>query len=197
VATVQWPTSSVTAGDDVLAPLRTLLLGLNVLEGTDKAGEPLAPSLWSTPFSLQVITAGSTTISKWVGTAIAGLGGLSTLAAGLKAFLMGSHGSVTVGYAASAAACLVATIFGLAIVIRADVAGRAKAAAAEYEARKAVAVQFLALARPSGQYLVKKPGYGEAFAPVQAFVLRDGKIAVQVDDKTFLTGDDVEGLVPV
>lgn len=196
--TVQWPTSPVAENSsDLLNPLTALLLNLNVLEGTDSSGKPLKPGLFSTPFSLQAITSGSTAISKWVGTAIAGLGGSATLLAGLRAFVGGLDDTVKVGWAATAAACLIATILGLAIILRADVTGRAKAAAAEYAARGAIAAQFLALARPNGQYYVKRPGYSEAFMPVQSFVLQKGQIAVKVDDKTILSGNDVEGLISI
>jgi len=197
-STVQWPTSPVAEkGSDVLDPLTKLLFNLNVLEGTDSSGAPLQPTLWSTPYSLQVITAGSTAASKWVGTVIASLGGLSTLLAGLRAFVGTLDDTVKVGWAAAAAACLIATIIGLAIIVRADIAGRAQATAAEYAARRVIAAQFLALARPQSQYFVKKPGYNEAFTPVQSFILQGGQIAAKVDESTVLSGSDVEGLVPL
>jgi hypothetical protein len=196
--TVQWPTSAVSEnGADLLEPLSDLLLNLNVLEGTDANGAPLQPGLLSTPFSLQVITAGSTSISKWIGTTIAGLGGVSTVLAGLRAFAGGLDDTVKVGWAAAAAACLIATIIGLAVILRADVSGRATATAAEYAARSLIAAQFLALARPQGQYFAKQPGYDEPFVPVQAFVLDKGQIKVQVDGQPLLDGASVEGLVPV
>ena len=197
--TVQWPTSAVGENsNDLLTPLNDLLLNLNVLEPTDSDGEPLKKTTpLRTPFSLQLITAGSTTMSKWIGTTIAGLGGASTVLAGIRAFVGGLPDTVKVGWAAAAAGCLIATIIGLAIILRADVSGRAKAAAAEYAARADIAAQFLALARPQSQYFVKQPGYNQPFMPVQAFVLKDGQIAVKVDGNTILDGSKVEGLVPL
>lgn len=196
---VQWPTSAVaTDSNDLLSPLETLLVNMNVLEPTDIAGNPQSPTLWSTPFGLQAITSGSTSISKWVGTIITGLGGTSTVLTAISSFVAAPDNTAkVVGLAAAASACLIATIIGLAVILRADLAGRAEASAAEYAARAAIATQFLALGRPNGQYFVKEPGYEKPFRPVQSFVLEDGQIAVKVDDTKPLKGDQIEGLVPL
>jgi hypothetical protein len=170
------------------------LVGLNVLE---KKSEMENPTFWSTPPSLQLITAGSTTASKWIGAAITSLGGASALLAGLRAFVGGSGNVTKVGWAASAAACLVATIIGLAIIIKADVSGRAEAASAEYSARALIAAQFLELARPKGQYAVKGTGQNAKFMPVESFTLQGAEIVATLDGGMTLKGSDIAGLMPI
>lgn len=99
-----------------------------------------------TPHSLQVMTAGATSISKWIAAHVAGGGGLAAIATGLNGFF-GSVGPANLDTPLIRAAFILggsligsAVVIALAMVVRADVSGRASSSAAQFEARDATSV---------------------------------------------------------
>src|SRR5881227_3833434 len=77
-ADVRWPGSAVnTEGRDLAEPTRKLLTQLNVLEDPDEVSDQSLK--WKTPPSVQVITAGASSLTKWITAGIAALGGSSAV----------------------------------------------------------------------------------------------------------------------
>jgi hypothetical protein len=143
---VKWP----AADGNLLGPTRDLLQGLSVLEGQQsgtKANEqensfnPFSPT--TTPYSLQVITAGSLAFSQQGARLVTGLGGVAVILAAIKGIWFSSGNAEKVGFIASAAVVLAALFVSLAIIIRSDVQARSTAQAAEYAAREHIAAAFL------------------------------------------------------
>jgi hypothetical protein len=124
-----WPPST--------SPARTLLEDLNLLETKDD--QLRGNSLWSTPWSLQVITAGATSVTKWVAS-IGGVAGLmasiGTVVTALNAVDNVPLQLVSVG---ALAVVLSVTVLSVALMVRADVGARASVTAAEYQARALLA----------------------------------------------------------
>jgi hypothetical protein len=162
---VRWPGSAYDgAGDDLSAPVRQLLHDLRLLE---KPGDEGRTNLLKTPQSLQVMTAGTTALSKaWAGLLgfFGGGGALLTALDGL-----GASGKDTplqrAVFVASAAVMLAAVAVSIALIVRGDVAARAAASAAEYRARAEVATALLGSfrhgrpRRPSPPPPERKPEY--------------------------------------
>ena len=148
---VQWP----AGGDDLLPPTRSLLEDLNVLEKKDEKVNPVR-----TPESLQVITAGSTALSKTIATLVAALGGGTVIWAAVKGFWIAQGENQRIAYIGATALIVSAVVIALAIIVRSDVQGRAIASAAEYEARAKIANAFLQTSQQiaEARYLLKKKG---------------------------------------
>ncbi len=128
---------------------------------------------------MQVITAGSTALSKITTAVVAAFGGAAALGAAVLAFLQDDRNSaplmlVLVG---SVAAVLSATVLSIALIVRADLSARSAATSAEYRARAETAAALLqgfGRSRPSPapepRYWTKTR-HGEVY-PVQGLVLR-------------------------
>lgn len=147
---VKWP----AANADLLGPTKELLEGVAVLENITDIGtasgqnapkdQPFNPfSRSTTPYSLQVITAGSLSFSQQAVKIVTALGGSAAILAAIKAIWFTSGSAERASIVAGAAVVLAALIISLAIIVRSDVQARATAQAAEYEARARIASVFL------------------------------------------------------
>lgn len=169
---VQWPAAAVdSGGDDLLPPTRSFLEKLNVLE---KEGERVTPI--QTPQSLQVVTAGSTALSKTISTLVAALGGGTVVWAAVKGFWIAQPENQRIAYIWATALIVSAVAIALAIIVHADVRGRSVASAAEYEARANIAKAFLQTSAQiaEARYLLKKKGQ-DGWFDVKSFGKDDSK----------------------
>jgi len=150
VTEVIWP----AANADLLKPTKDLLEGVAVLESEDDIStasgsappkdQPFNPfSTTTTPYSLQVITAGTLAFSRQAGKIVTALGGSAAILAGIKAIWFTSSGTEMATIIAGAAVVLAAVFIALAVIVRSDVQARATAQAAEYDARARIASAFL------------------------------------------------------
>jgi hypothetical protein len=135
---IKWPSKAVGDGDDLGPPTADLLNRLRLLpdEGvkTEKDSD--------TPESLQVIQAGSLATSRlW--TKLVGAGTVGTAAAGVAAFWNDQTDSVRIAVVLGAAIVLAAGAVGIAVILNADVRGRAAATVAQYQARSQVSTNFI------------------------------------------------------
>jgi hypothetical protein len=143
---VKWP----AADGNLLGPTRDLLRGLAVLED-DQAGAKANEqensfnpfSAATTPYSLQVITAGSLAFSQQAAKLVTGLGGVAAILAVIKGIWFSSGAAEKVALIGGAAVVLAALFVSIAIIVRSDVLARSRAQAAEYAAREHIAAAFL------------------------------------------------------
>jgi fructose-1-phosphate kinase PfkB-like protein len=153
---IQLPAAAVnSAGPDLGQPTTAFLMKLNLLENpADKV------TLFKTPLSLQVITAGSTTMSKTIATIIASLGGSAAIWAAIKGFWIAQPENQRLAYIGAATIIVSAVIIGLAVLVRADLQARATTMSAEYMARAQTATAFVRAAQQTSgaHYLVKRKG---------------------------------------
>lgn len=128
-------------GSDLVAPLQTVLRQISVLP---KKGEIAHVGLFGgTPDSVAVIEAGATTFSKAGATAIGALGGGGVILAAVQGFWNGQQGAMRIVLVSCFTGFLIGLLAALAVIISADVRGRASASVAQYNARSAVTVEFL------------------------------------------------------
>ena len=194
--TVQWPGIAVSSnGSDLLAPTRTILEGLKLLqtEEDSKAGT----SLRRTPQSLQVITAGATAATKVASSIAATLGGGAGIWAALKAFWLTTDETQRIAYTIAAALIISATVASVAVIVRGDVQARSVAHAAQYDARARVASTFISSTQPAApaRYFAKRrtqPGWIE----VKEFLWDETRsaVVVQVENDRVMCSD-LEGMV--
>jgi hypothetical protein len=199
VPNVQWPGQPTSLDSDLLQPTGDLLRGLALLEnnpdpGTQEAQTAASTSAFgATPYSMQVITAGSLALSKTAMRIITGLGGFAAVGATVSSFFQNLDPAPQVALLGGAAIVLAASAISIAIVVRADVSARGSAQAAEYQARGLVASNFLqttakptAFAAPDTTALWVQPRGQTEYFQVSHFtpdktgnqleaVLRDGK----------------------
>lgn len=116
-----------------------LLVSLELLPAKTKD----AVTAFSTPHSLQVITAGALALSKWAVGLIAALGGSGVILAWLNDFWAGEAIPVRVAITLGLSLLLAALAIAVAAIVRADVHARATATAAQYHARARVAAAFI------------------------------------------------------
>jgi hypothetical protein len=143
---VKWPATD----GNLLGPTRDLLRGLAVLED-DQTGAKANQqensfnpfSAAATPYSLQVITAGSLAFSQQAAKLVTGLGGVAVILAVIRGIWFTSGATEKVGFIGGAAVVLAAVFVSLAIIVRSDVQARSTAQAAEYAAREHIAAAFL------------------------------------------------------
>jgi hypothetical protein len=184
---VQWPGNALDAtGGDLAAPLKALLMGLNLLEKPDELEKKQQGLSWETPASVQVITAGATSFSKWATAMIGSAGGVSVIAAYVGGFWKGSEPSLRIVSLSIVGGLTAVVAIAIAMIVRADVAARATASAAEYRARAAVAETFLRTCPrtpETARYTLKKRGDDQP-VPVESFEVIDGAlIAVTLHDR--------------
>ena len=137
MTSVTWPGDVFTDEGGFRKPLTSLLQDMRLLEH-DEQTRPvgLTTALRSvTPESVQVVTAGATTLSKVTATAtglggVLGAGGLGALGAAAT-----EEPAVLAVLIASSGLVLAASLLAVAAIVRADLAARATATAARYEAR--------------------------------------------------------------
>lgn len=138
--------SAATGGDDLLPPIQEILRGLSILPTADDLKENSAKAaLRGTPDSVSIIEAGGTALSKGYAVVIAALGGSAAVASGITGFWSGEGTGVRIALTAGTAALLAAAVLAIAIIVAADVGGRAAGAVAQYDARRQVAVSLLEL----------------------------------------------------
>jgi hypothetical protein len=141
------PSRAVSDGDELVAPTKDLLIGLNLL-GTDKDNEGadgVTSVISGPPQSVALIEAGATAAAKWWA------GGLGTAALGAwtAVGIWWPEQRIEIQVATIAAAAIVTATLVLAIghLIASDVRGRAAAAVSVNEARASVARVMLEAAR--------------------------------------------------
>jgi hypothetical protein len=200
---VQWPGKAFNpTGNDLGATTTGLLEALRLL--SDPADRLKKPGL-KTPASLQVLTSGSTAITKVYTVLATAVGGGGALVAGTAAFwdraLRGSFADQALQRSvlmASAALLGSAVVLAVAIMVRGDVQGRAAGHAAKYAARAEVAAAFLHTVQAafpqlgSAEYYVQR-GTGQ-WLRVNSFEW-DGSDAVAVTAKDRLPASEWRGLV--
>lgn len=144
---LQLPSGAVSTGSDLWSPLQSLLVGLNVLPtdaDLDKA-DGLAGLLQGPPQSVAILEAGATAAAKaW--TALASVvGGGTVIWAAATDFWHGEKPGIQIALVGGAAFVLAACLIGIAMIVSADVRGRALGASAMYEARRTITIEFLRL----------------------------------------------------
>ncbi|MCU1538466.1 MAG: hypothetical protein JWP82_2817 [Humibacillus sp.] len=199
----QWPGKAFDAGgDDLTTGLRLMLEDARLLE--TQADETKGVGLLSTPQSLQVLTAGSTALTKVWTIVAAALGGGGAIFAAVSSFWTNFGSGLEAALQRSvlmlsAALLASAVVWGVAAMVRADVQGRATAQAALYVARGVYAQAFLstvqaAMPAPAAStYLVKK---GDDWIPVTAFGWTAGR-AVALTPKDEIPSNEWSGLITV
>ena len=102
---IKWPADAVDASNtDLAGPLRDLLQELNLLETKqDQATSQSKGINASTPWSLQVITAGSLQLSKVATVIVSSLGGGAAIWAAVKGFWISQHDPDRLAYIGAAA----------------------------------------------------------------------------------------------
>jgi hypothetical protein len=158
---VKWP----AANDNLLGPTQELLRGLAVLEdeqagaGANEHENSFNPfSAATTPYSLQVITAGTLAFSQQAAKIVTGLGGAAAILAAIKGIWFSSGSAEQVAFIGGAAVVLAALFVSLAIIVRSDVLARSRAQAAEYAAREHIASTFLQAAERAQANLTARTG---------------------------------------
>lgn len=141
----QVPTGAA-GGDDLLAPAQTMLRGLCILPtAQDLAAGGPGVAFKGTPDSVSIIEAGGTALSKGYAVVIALLGGATAVSSALTGFWKNEAMGVRITLVGGAAVFLGAAVIAIAVIVAADVGGRAAGAVAQYDARRHVAVSFLEL----------------------------------------------------
>lgn len=201
--TVTWS----DANQDLVEPMQEVLEGIALLETKDdatKAADAENPLLSfttsTTPYSLQVITAGALAFSQQAAKVVASLGGVTAILAAIKGIWYTSNSTEAAAMVGGAAFVLAALFVALAIIVRADVQARSLAQAAEYQARAQVAARFLrgtegaAAGSPAAirKYFVQRAGT-LSLRPVDEFKLDGGGLIAVLDDdaKTVVKAADI------
>jgi hypothetical protein len=210
VSPVQWPGSAfATKGDDLSAPIQTLLQDMNLLERVGELGKTPKRGMAgafgnNTHDSVQVLTAGATSLAKIATTTVASLGGLSALGAALLTWATddSNNSPLMLVLVGSAAAVLAAAALAIAVIVKADVTARSTASAASYRARAETAcalLNSLAASRPAAapdpRYVVRKQS-GEVFA-VKEFLREGDEIKVTVNGGTRVGKTEIDWLLPL
>ena len=133
----------------------TFLKDLNLLEEPNQH-----VTAARTPESLQVITAGSTALSKSIATLIGSLGGGAALTAAIKGFWLTQPEGQKLAYIGATALIVSVVALTLALIVRADLNARAVATAAEYAARAQATTAFLQTTQQIAgtRYVLKQRG---------------------------------------
>jgi hypothetical protein len=200
---VQWPGKALDAnGDDLSGPVQQFLRDLRLLEKKSDVA-----NLFGTPASLQVITAGATSLGKVWPSIVAAIGGGSAILTGLMGFGVGPDDANVVQRAAftvSASLLASAVAIAIAIMVRADVNARSTASAAQFEARAAVTTAILSssqFGRPVPPAPAPQPDYmlrtdNDEWLPVIGFRLQDGAIVADVGKDAPILSQNFVALVP-
>jgi len=200
---VQWPGKTVNAdGEDLSGPVQQFLLDLRLLE--DK-NEIAAKKMLTTPASLQVITAGATSLGKVWPAILAFAGGGSAVLTGLAGFGIGPDAANQLQravFTASASLLASAVAIAIAIMIRADVNARSTASAAQFEARAAVTAAILSSSEygravpvpPQPNYMLRTNN--DEWLPVLAFKLTANGLAADVGSNRVVLSQNFQALIP-
>lgn len=200
---VQWPGKAVDAnGDDLSGPVQQFLRDLRLLEKKSDVA-----SVFGTPASLQVITAGATSLGKVWPSIVAAIGGGSAIVTGLMGFGVGPDGGNVVQRAAftvSASLLASAVAIAIAIMVRADVNARSAASAAQFEARAAVTTAILSsseFGRPVPAAPAPQPDYmlrtnNDEWLPVISLQLQESGVVADVGREQPILAENFVALVP-
>ncbi|MFG1818323.1 hypothetical protein ACGFIF_31485 [Kribbella sp. NPDC049174] len=200
---VQWPGKAVNAdGDDLSGPVQQFLRDLRLLEKKSDVA-----NLFGTPASLQVITAGATSLGKVWPSIVAAIGGGSAIVTGLMGFGVGPDDANVVQRAAftvSASLLASAVAIAIAIMVRADVNARSTASAAQFEARAAVTTAILSssqFGRPVPTAPAPQPDYmlrtdNDEWLPVIGFRLQNGGVVADVGQDAPVLAQNFVAIVP-
>lgn len=204
---IVWP----AADGDLLGPMQGVLEGIAVLETKEdqSSAEKKENSLLSftqatTPYSLQVITAGALAFSQQAAKVVAGLGGVTAILAAIKGIWYTSNSTEAAAMVGGAAFVLAALFVALAVIVRSDVQARSLAQAAEYQARARVAATFLEgtegrkanASEEVRMYWLRRSGL-QAFQAVDHFEVRgNGFVAVLADQtKTEVPPNEIDVVI--
>jgi hypothetical protein len=153
-----------------------------------------------TPYSLQVIKAGATALSRRWAVIVAAAGGLPALGTILLSWtnILGRQDNaplVRAAFLVSGSVLLSTVVLAIAIIVKSDVAARAMGTAAQRQAEADIAVASLtsyqyALTTPS--YLVKKRD--GTLLKVDAFKVEGGQLRVSSDGAN-IPNRDIEYLI--
>ncbi|GAB2674031.1 hypothetical protein [Kribbella swartbergensis] len=204
---VRWPGKAVNAdGDDLSAPVQQFLVDLRLLEKKSESA-----NLFGTPASLQVITAGATSLGKVWPMIVAAFGGGSAILTGLMGFGVGTDeatGTANVVqravFTGSASLLASAVAIAIAIMVRADVNARSTASAAQFEARAAVTAAILSsseFGRPVAAPPTPEPNYmlrtdNDEWLPVLRFTMKDGGVVAVVGNNREILAHNFKALIP-
>jgi hypothetical protein len=198
---VQWPAQAYASeGNDLSAPIKQLLTDLRLLEDPSED----VTLVGGTPKSLQAITAGATSLSKWVGVLVAGVGGPGALLVQVQGFRAALGADTPLEGAAfllGGSLLGVAVVLALVMIVRADVSGRATASAAQYNARAAVATALLTSFVSPPAPPVEVPGYeikvlngNNSWLPVERFVWIEGQLFAKVGNDDYILTEEWQDL---
>jgi hypothetical protein len=205
---VQWPDGAYAAGgDDLSEPIQVLLRHLNLLEPVDEdlprkeVGKGLGNT---TPFELQLITAGATSLSKVTAWIVGAFGSLGAATTAVLAFVQNPDNSspLIIALVGAMALILAVACLALALIVRADVTARATTMAAEYRARADTATALLRgfgaarpapAPRPVTRYWTRTK-QGENY-PVTGLHLGGGQLYVEAGER-YRCAVDLESLTP-
>jgi len=202
-AVVQWPRRPVsTEGGDILAPLRHLLLGLNLVElrttaEADQESKDIDKGT-ATPWSEQAVNAGALGLSKVIGTVVSVGGGVGAAATGIAGFTV-TNSLERIAAVGGVSAILVATVIGLAVIVRADVQARAVASAAQYEARARVTDAFLTRSHPvaTPRFFITSSLKSQEWVEVARFEMLEGGLAARTIANDHILATDIKGITTV
>jgi hypothetical protein len=139
-------------GEDILLPTQSLLRGLSMLPvDSDLKGSGLSVALKGTPDSVSIIEAGGTALSKGFASLIALLGGATAVTTAVTGFWANETTSVRVVLLGGSAFFLAASAIAIAVIVAADVSGRAAGAVAQYDARRHIGTSILELSLAAHQ----------------------------------------------
>jgi hypothetical protein len=146
---VKWPGPV----GDLLQPIKWLAQGLELQRKDEDPPDRFADKnvfvqREDTPYSLQLITAGSLRISQQAVKVVTWLGGAGGIAAAVGGFWLNLDLAERLAYVGFGAGMLAVAFLSIAIIVRSDVQARGQAQAAEYEARGRIAATFLSAACP-------------------------------------------------
>jgi hypothetical protein len=146
---VQWPATPVApSGDDLAAPIKSLLVELGLLAAVTPSGSDAV-----TYPALQVIQAGSLAFSRQWAKIIAGVSGIAA-GGGLLSLFKEQDPALRLVIIGGIAVVLATAVLAIALVIAADVRCRATASAARTASLATVAAAFIrssaSLQRPGG-----------------------------------------------
>lgn len=140
------------AKKDVLAPLLDVLRGVDILakEGATSGGVGKSPDP-----SVAIIESGATSLSKVWTAAVSALGGATAITTVATRFWSNLQGNERVAAVAATGAVIAAAIIALAIIVSADVRGRALGTTEIYAARARIAERFLQVSATAKQPVAK------------------------------------------
>lgn len=186
-----WPGSAAES-------IKTLIEQLHGI-GEEDAANSKALGRNKTPYSLQVIKAGSTALSRRWAAIVAGAGGLPALWAlvqGLTNTLGAQDDApmVRAAFLLAGSVLLSTAVIAVAIIVRSDVTARAAGTAARAHAEASIAVASLssyqyaqAAPPPIGPYLLKKND--GTVVQVESFGIANGNVQIIAGGQVVSTND--------